>query len=149
VASPSYQDLLDRIDALEAKTLSVGDLPLKALQSKLEQDWQPSASLLLGSKSVTAPMLAATLSDLGLKIVGGTANCLPTGPATADTSPTVVAHGLGAMPTSVAVTTNGGAFAAALSPRVLADATNLTIRVSSNATINFSVGVFWLAVLIG
>jgi len=40
-------ELAQRLDALESRRLTVRDLPLAALQRKLEVDWLPDASLLL------------------------------------------------------------------------------------------------------
>lgn len=54
---PTYDELLDRIEALENYQLKLGDLPLAPLQNKLEVDWQPQASVLLGERSVTTEML--------------------------------------------------------------------------------------------
>lgn len=58
--TPTFTDLADAVTDLHERlnSLTVGDLPVKALQDKLEADWQPSASLLLGLGSVTPDMLA-------------------------------------------------------------------------------------------
>ena len=46
--------VIDRLDAIEAKlgNLGVSDLPLAALQRKLENDWQPDGGTLLQTGSV-------------------------------------------------------------------------------------------------
>ncbi len=49
--------LLERIIALESKAISLRDLPLRALQQKLELDWQPNAAILLPPNSL--PTLGA------------------------------------------------------------------------------------------
>ena len=54
----TFEDVLARLEKLEAHTLALRDLPLAALQRRLEQDWQPQASLLLGENSITEEMLA-------------------------------------------------------------------------------------------
>lgn len=54
----SFDELLERIEVLEKRTLTLKDLPLAPLQRKLEQDWRPSGAILLGENSITAEMLA-------------------------------------------------------------------------------------------
>ena len=51
----------ERIAALEARIsdLQLGDLPLAALQRKLENDWQPDAAVLLQPNSITSDQLAS------------------------------------------------------------------------------------------
>lgn len=51
------QELVAAVQALEAKAITVGDLPLKQLQDKLELFWQPDGSVLLQDHSVTATKL--------------------------------------------------------------------------------------------
>lgn len=49
----------DRLAALEDRLgdLQLGDLPLAALQRKMENDWQPDASVLLQPKSINGDQL--------------------------------------------------------------------------------------------
>lgn len=78
-------DLIARIEALEQRQLALSDLPLAALQRKLEQDWQPSGSVLLGydvkAGTDTVTFTAATNSAVK-----------------------TISHGLGRTPLAVAVT---------------------------------------------
>jgi|GEM_PF-3630638 hypothetical protein len=57
MAEIKRSDLELRLDAFERRRLTVNDLPLAALRRKLEADWQPEASVLLGSASITPEML--------------------------------------------------------------------------------------------
>lgn len=49
---PTFEELLERVERLEAAPIKLKDLPLSALQSKLESDWQPDPGLLLGASFV-------------------------------------------------------------------------------------------------
>ncbi len=60
-ATPTYDELLARIVALENREITVDDLPVTPLQRRLEQKWQPDASLLLQPYSITSDLLDATL----------------------------------------------------------------------------------------
>lgn len=44
---PNFDQLIERLEALEAKELKVDDLPVKQLQDTLEQNWEPTAGQLL------------------------------------------------------------------------------------------------------
>jgi hypothetical protein len=44
----SFEEIEERLLNLEQGRLQVKDLPLAALQRKLEQDWQPDAGILFG-----------------------------------------------------------------------------------------------------
>lgn len=55
---PTYEELLQRIEKLEADKILLKDLPITELQNKMEQDWQPAANVLLPPRSVTADLLA-------------------------------------------------------------------------------------------
>ncbi|MGZ6854888.1 MAG: hypothetical protein ACXVGC_12640 [Mycobacteriaceae bacterium] len=61
-------DFTDRIAALEDRlaNLTLGDLPLAALQRKLENDWQPDAAVLLQPNSISSDQLQAGI----LPVVG-------------------------------------------------------------------------------
>ena len=52
----SFEERLARLEA--AQGISLKDLPMRALQDKLELDWQPNASLLLPPGSVSTDLLA-------------------------------------------------------------------------------------------
>lgn len=83
---PTYEEMAERLEALETKQLGVPDLPMAALQRKLESDWQPDAAVLFGQALArggtgTVTFAAATLS-----------------------ATTTVAHGLGRLPTAVVAT---------------------------------------------
>lgn len=68
----------------------------------------------------------------------------PQSPATTETQAFTVTHGAGYNPAAIQATVHGGALAQTLVPRVeKLSATQFKIRVESNATINFTVGVYW------
>lgn len=72
----SSADFEARLAAVEAKVLaptSLADLPLGALKRWLEQNWQPSASSVLESGSITLPLLdgAIHLGNDTLTFPGG------------------------------------------------------------------------------
>jgi hypothetical protein len=79
-----------RIVTLEQAKLSVKDLPMRALQDKLELDWQPNPALLLGDASFPR---------------GGEQNV--TIVASAGTA--TIGHGLGRLPTAVVACVTLGA----------------------------------------
>jgi hypothetical protein len=57
VTVPSPSDFEDRLAALESRALTLRDLPISALQRKLEQDWQPDPAVLLGEGTISLTML--------------------------------------------------------------------------------------------
>jgi hypothetical protein len=70
---PTFED---RIAELEARitSLQLGDLPLAALQRKLENDWQPDANVLLQPNSITGDQIAArtvAMADVAQPLVWG------------------------------------------------------------------------------
>jgi hypothetical protein len=56
---PTYEEMAERLDKLEQRAgkIKLNDLPMAPLKNKLEQDWRPSASVLLGAASITTEML--------------------------------------------------------------------------------------------
>lgn len=60
MATTDPTNLADRLAVLEARlaSLKLADLPLAALQRKLENDWQPDGSVLLQPYSITQDQLA-------------------------------------------------------------------------------------------
>lgn len=66
-ALPTFEEMLQRIEKLEADPITLRDLPVGELQNKLEQDWQPSPGVLLPPASITNDLLAdGTLSPTKL-----------------------------------------------------------------------------------
>jgi hypothetical protein len=64
---PSYDELLQRVEKMEAAlatTLPISSLPVRALQEKLEQDWQPNPGVLLPPSSVSSSLLAPSAATL-------------------------------------------------------------------------------------
>lgn len=55
---PKYEELLERLEALENRAIVLTDLPLASLQTKLENDWQPNPGVLLPPASITGSSLA-------------------------------------------------------------------------------------------
>jgi hypothetical protein len=111
---PSFEDLVDRIAALEQRSIGVADLPLASLQTRLESDWQPNASILLGSRSVTDGMLQSDVvhNAAGVSNIGGefTTPQNSTWPGGAMRSTVVtVNHGLSFTPKLVLPMTNNNA----------------------------------------
>lgn len=84
--------LAERVANLEGRTLTLADLPLAAMQRKLESDWQPDAALLLQPNSITFDALAG-----GIKPQAGVATLAWPGGAAVST-PLVVKHSLGSIP---------------------------------------------------
>lgn len=98
-------DLTERLASLEdtLANLGLGDLPVKQIQDKLEQDWQPNAQSLLGSNSITPTMLnfdvlqLAVAGQLALDVF--VANATLTWPGATTVSNTItVNHNLGRAP---------------------------------------------------
>ncbi len=129
MTSSFIDDLAARLDALEEYRLKVADLPLAALQRKLEADWQPDAGLLLGqglprgglgTLTFTASTLSATLT---------------------------VAHGLGRPPTAVVATSVS---APAVDQIVLCNTgtwnpTSFNINAEVDAAITNTIQFAWIA----
>jgi hypothetical protein len=95
------QSVERRLKALDTKTPALGDLPMAALQRKLENDWQPDGSVLLQPGSVTFD--AVDLSILGVtgqqakrKLALGTSTA--TWPGGGATGAGTITHGLGVVP---------------------------------------------------
>jgi hypothetical protein len=82
----AIDDLAERLDALEGRAIRVKDLPVRALQDRLERDWQPSAAVLLGQG----------LARGGLVTVTWTAGTL--------SASELVSHGLQRLPAAVVAT---------------------------------------------
>jgi hypothetical protein len=59
----AYDDLLERVVALEQRDLTLSDLPIADIQRKLENDWQPEGSTLLSANSITVDQLASGSSS--------------------------------------------------------------------------------------
>lgn len=57
----TFDELADRLIALEARNIVLKDLPLKQLMLKLQQDWDPDGTELLGKGSITPDVLDPTL----------------------------------------------------------------------------------------
>jgi len=55
---PEYAELVERLEKLEQRKLGVSDLPMTALQTKLENDWQPSPGVLLPPQGITGSLVA-------------------------------------------------------------------------------------------
>lgn len=120
-ASPTYAELIARIEALEAGP-SLDQLPLAALQRKLETDWQPESSALLLPKSIGSDLLtdaATTKAKLApdalsaflkllvaadLKLAHGSDAVQWNGGTGSNVR--VVSHGLGVTPLRVKLTWN-------------------------------------------
>lgn len=104
-----FQEILDRLAALEGRSLTVADLPLKPLQDKLEQDWQPQASVLLGSNSVTTAMLAAGVAIPGTikELAAGIASVDWPGAAVISNFSLAIPHHLDVAPDGVLLTPIG------------------------------------------
>lgn len=100
-------DLAERLDALEAKlnSLKLDDLPLAAIQRKLENDWQPDGNVLLQPNSITRDQLAS-----GLKLAVGTGTLAFV--ASTDSATLTVKHKLGLVPIAAGAiaTSSAGAF---------------------------------------
>jgi len=145
---PTYAELLERLEVLEARTLALRDLPLAALQRKLEQDWQPQASILLGENSITPAMLASAL-DLGddalvLRVGIGTISFT----ASQDSTNSTITHGLGRVPTAVVATVTSApnhTDIAALNVHTLA-ATTFGINGRKWVASTLNVSFYWLAI---
>lgn len=58
-ARPTFDELVDRIEALERKQITVRDLPFQGMIDRLEQDWRPNSQQIILPRSVGAPALAA------------------------------------------------------------------------------------------
>jgi hypothetical protein len=69
----AFDELVARVATLEAHTITVEDLPMKPLQRKLEQSWQPDASLLLQPGSVTETVTGLRIVASEVNAAGGTA----------------------------------------------------------------------------
>lgn len=89
-ATFDIDELFQRIAALESKPITVGDLPMRKLQDRLERDWQPDGTVLFGT---------------GLPR-GGTAALTFTGPGLISATRTM-AHGLGRVPVAIVATAYG------------------------------------------
>lgn len=59
-ARPTFDELVDRIEALERKQITVRDLPFQGMIDRLEQDWRPDSDLLIQPKSVGPASLTPT-----------------------------------------------------------------------------------------
>lgn len=57
----TFDELADRLVALEARNIVLKDLPLKQLMQKLQQDWDPDGTELVGRGTVTADALDPTV----------------------------------------------------------------------------------------
>lgn len=72
---PTTAELIDQVDFLSTYVLAVADLPLTDLQRKLEQDWQPDATVLLQPSSIGSDLLAplphVALASAGQSIAHG------------------------------------------------------------------------------
>lgn len=105
MVTPTYDELIARLADLEEwrKNLKVADLPIKQIQDKMEQDWQPNAQTLLGAKSITAPMLGFDVTDeLDFKVAAGVAPAAMTWPGTSPRSTNLtLPHGLNKTPVYV------------------------------------------------
>lgn len=116
---PSYQELIDRLEALEKKTIALPDLPLAQLQNKLELDWQPDPNILFAAGSISEALLGFTpLTDLPFKLDCGADAVTWSGTPASGT--TTIAHNLGDKPTAILLTNVG--------------TTNMVLRVVGGAT---------------
>lgn len=53
----TFDELVARVERLEQREIAVADLPLAALQRRLESGWLPDGGILLQEKSVTSASL--------------------------------------------------------------------------------------------
>lgn len=69
----------ERVAALEQRDITLGDLPLAALQRRLEQRWQPDSAILLEPASVTSSLLATDVRPRVGVVSGAGAKTMGTG----------------------------------------------------------------------
>lgn len=62
---PEYEALVERVEKLEqSKRIALGDLPLSAMQSALESDWQPNPSILFGEGGIPQDRISGLVAKL-------------------------------------------------------------------------------------
>jgi len=143
VADPALEA---RVAALEQRTITVPDLPMRALLHKLEQNWQPDAATLLQGGSLTVDLLTAAL-----KFGVGTITWPGGSPRSSNLT---VTHGLGRTPTSVLIVANTGVGGsgtvfpvyAALSLTTTTFVSTAVTSNESNPAAAASAGFYWLAI---
>lgn len=113
-------DLMARIDALEGRSITVADLPVAALQRRLEQRWQPDATTLLLPSSVTREALAQKF-DYGVATV-----TWPGGVEESDIA--TVNHSLGVTPRGVIPGSSFGLWSAGVTGTYTAGTFQLAVR---------------------
>lgn len=134
-------DFLTRLEALEARQLALADLPLAALQRKLEQDWLPEADVLLGDASITPAMLTGVdFADLPLRV--GTGTCVFT--ASTLSSAVTITHGLGRVPQFIV--TQSLDRAAKVSPAVGATLTDFSASGKYDTSVTGNVFFYWMVI---
>ncbi len=75
----AVSDFADRIEAMEAfilKGIEMRDLPLAALQRKLETSWQPEAGRMFTPGSVTPVLVGYQIVAAEINAAGGSAHAL-------------------------------------------------------------------------
>jgi hypothetical protein len=145
-------DLLARLADLEEwrNNLSIGDLPVKQIQDKLEQDWQPNAQTLLGAKSITKTMLGFDPNDnLPFELNGGIAAIVWPGGSRLS-SVTTQAHGLSGTPTTAVATPISNTnmvpvVSSVTASNLLLDANTID---GTSPVAGFSRNVYWFAIRI-
>jgi hypothetical protein len=68
---PTFAEAIERLEKVEKKQITVNDLPIGPLQTKLENDWQPSPGVLLPPASIGSSLLAdraTTLAKLNFDV---------------------------------------------------------------------------------
>lgn len=148
------QSVERRLRELDTKTPALGDLPLAALQRKLENDWQPDGNVLLLPGSVTFDVV--DLSILGIAgqtgkrkvAVGATTLTWPAGVATSNLA--TPNHGLGVAPVAVVCSGQAGGFGIGDFWAAATTFTATTFQVRGNFTANWPAGgtqtVYWIAI---
>lgn len=122
----TFEELADRVERLEQRSIQVEDLPLGQLQRKLERTWQPDGGVLLQAKSVSADALGRGTIITGeerLRIVRGGVS--PAGALTDGAGFTSVRTAVG---TYTVTFGDGFAVAPVVAPGAWAGGINITAR---------------------